>query len=257
MIVEIRKGWFWVSLLIFLSFLISSLSLKGWWGIERLRKDFLSFLLPVEGMISFPLRTVSNAAEFLRSHSTLVKENAELRRELSLVRHELSLLRREEGSKSVLRKGFIPCEVIFRFPDRWFSEIVVDKGKEAGIAVGMAVLGSRGLVGEVVEVSRKMARVRLITSGNSIIGALVKRSRSFGVLKGMGGAYCKLLYIPEEEDVTIGDLVITAGMGDTIPGGLRIGKVISVKKEGEFMEVYVKPLEDFSKLRNLWILKRR
>ncbi|MCD6364106.1 MAG: rod shape-determining protein MreC [Synergistetes bacterium] len=257
MIEEIRKGWLWVGLLIFLSFLISSLSLRGWWGIERLRRDFLSFLLPVEGVISFPLRTISGAIEFLRSHSALVEENAKLRKEVSILKHELSLLEKSGDGKRYLREGFIPCDVIFRFPDRWFSEIVVDKGKDAGVAVGMAVLGSKGLVGEVVEVSRKMARVRLITSGNSIIGALIKRSRSFGVLRGMGGAYCKLLYVPEEEDVGIGDLVITAGMGDTIPGGLHIGKVISVKREGEFMDVYVKPLEDFSKLRTLWVLKRR
>lgn len=217
----------------------------------------MSFAFPVEKVLSLPLVKGRELLYFLCSHVNLVRENANLRRELSLLRHELSILKSGFNGAPRLREGFIPCRIVYRFPDRWFSELVVDKGKDDGVGVGMAVLGERGLVGEVVEVSARISRVRLITSRNSIIGALLVRSRSFGVLRGTGGSYCELLYIPEEGDVSVNDDVVTAGMGERIPAGIAIGKVFYVKGRSGFVEIKVKPLEDFSKLRDLWILKGR
>ncbi len=253
----LKKGWFLVGFFIFLSLVLSSLSLKSWPGIELMRKGYASFIFPVEEVFSLPLRKLSDLISFFRLHRDLLRENADLRRELALLRHSLSMVRVNGFKEDSLKEGYIPCKVVYRFPDRWFSEVVINKGKDSGISVGMVVLGENGLVGEVVEVSSKMSRVRLITSRNSIIGALVSRSRSFGVLRGTGGAYCELLYIFEEGDVSIDDEVVAAGMGGNIPGGIRIGKVVYVKKRGEFVEVHVKPFEDLSKLDNLWVLKGR
>lgn len=253
----LKRSWFLMGVLLFFSLLLSSLSLRGWQGIDVARRNYISFVFPVEKALSFPLIKGRELFYFLRSHISLVKENAELKQELSLLKHELSLLKFSLGGEPFSREGFISCRIVYRFPDRWFSELVVNKGKNDGVEVGMAVLGEKGLVGEVVEVGAKISRVRLITSRNSIIGALVVSSRSFGVLRGTGSFYCELLYVPEERDVSVGDDVVTAGMGEKIPAGIAIGKVFKVSRKGDFMEVRVKPLEDFSKLRELWILKGR
>lgn len=254
---ELKRGWFLTGVFVFLSLVLSSLSIRGWSGIGLMRTSYIRVVFPVEQVFSFPLRKGSALVSFFRSHVDLIKENAQLKDELSLLRHKLYLLSVNGIKERTLREGFIPCNVVYRFPDRWFSEIVVDKGKDDGVSVGMAVLGANGLVGEVVEVSSRISRVKLITSRSSILGAMVLRSRSFGVLRGRGGVYCELLYIPEDEDVSLDDEVVTAGMGGGIPGGIRIGKIVHVSKKGEFMEVYVKPFEDLSKLGDLWILKGR
>lgn len=246
-----------MGVLLFFSLFLSSLSLRGWHGIDVIRRSYISLVFPIEKVLSFPLLKGREFFYFLRSHADLIRENTELKRELSLLRHKLSLLRTSLNGEPIIKEGFIPCRIVYRFPDRWFSELVVNKGKNDGVEVGMAVLGEKGLVGEVVEVGAKISRVRLITSRNSIVGALIVSSRSFGVLRGTGSFYCELLYIPEEKDVSPGDDVVTAGMGEKIPAGIAIGKVSYVKGKGDFMEIRVKPLEDFSKLGELWILKGR
>ncbi|KUK14684.1 MAG: rod shape-determining protein MreC [Synergistetes bacterium] len=252
---RVFKGWFLVGVLLFSSLFLASLSLRGWSGIDFLKNHYISLALPVEKVISFPLFKVRDFFSFLYFRADLLSENEELKREVALLRYQLSLLRSNLNGDISPREGFIPCKVVYRFPDRWFGEMVVDKGMEDGVAVGMAVLGERGLIGEVIEVGAKISRVKLITSYGSVVGALVVRSRSFGVLRGTGTPYCELLYIPEEGDVSTGDEIVTAGMGEKIPAGIPIGEVVNVSKRGDVLEIKVKPVEDFSKLRYVWILK--
>jgi rod shape-determining protein MreC len=57
-------------------------------------------------------------------------------------------------------------------------------------------------------------------------------------------------YIPQEEDVSIGDIVLTSGLGGLMPKGLVIGQVTEVQqKEYEtFQTATVRPAVDLTRL---------
>jgi len=253
---KVGRPWFLLGFLVFSSLLLASLSLRELPLIGLFKETYISLVFPLERVFSFPISKAKDIFLFFHSRVDLLSENEMLRKEVSLLRHQLSLAKSNLNGDIPPKEGFIPCRVVYRFPDRWFSEMVVDRGRDDGVTVGMAVLGEKGLVGEVVEVSAKISRVRLITSYDSVVGALVLRSRSFGVLRGTGNSYCELLYVTEEGDVSPGDEIVTAGMGEKIPPSISIGSVAYIKGKGDRLEVKVKPIEDFSKLRYVWILKK-
>jgi rod shape-determining protein MreC len=57
-------------------------------------------------------------------------------------------------------------------------------------------------------------------------------------------------YVPQEEDVATGDIVLTSGLGGLMPKGLVIGQVTEVQqREYEtFQTATVRPAVDFTRL---------
>ena len=112
----------------------------------------------------------------------------------------------------------------------------LNKGKNDGIDVGMAVMVSEGLVGSVCDVGVSWSRVRVLNEASSSAGAYVHRSGEVGVLCGdiafKDTGYCSLKYLSEDADVAEGDLIYTSGEGSVYPGGIYIGRVISVESDG-------------------------
>jgi rod shape-determining protein MreC len=112
------------------------------------------------------------------------------------------------------------------------------------------VVSTKGLVGRTVEVGRRSTKVLLITDPNSKVGVLIARNRHGGVLIGRPDARCRMIYISPDADVSIGDKVITAGLGGIFPKGMLVGEVVKIDKEPGRLYKYavVKPADDLSKL---------
>jgi rod shape-determining protein MreC len=55
-------------------------------------------------------------------------------------------------------------------PSNFAAIITIDKGRDSGVLVGMAVVGAGGMIGQVVESFHHSASVRLLTDGQSTIG---------------------------------------------------------------------------------------
>ena len=65
-------------------------------------------------------------------------------------------------------------------------EVEIDRGTDAGVDKGMPVVTGAGLVGRVVEASKRRATVLLITDLSSNIGVRLTASGDVGVAKGAG-----------------------------------------------------------------------
>ena len=148
------------------------------------------------------------------------------------------------------------AEVIGRDPTAWFKTIIIDKGAKDHVAVGMPVVVPEGIVGQVVDVSGHYAKVLLIVDQNSAVDALVQRTRARGLLKGEFADQCRLEYVLRKEDVRMGDVIVTSGLDDVFPKGLRIGEIkdISGAPTEMFYTITVAPFVDFEKLEDLLIL---
>ncbi len=149
----------------------------------------------------------------------------------------------------------LPAQVITEDATSWFRTVMIDKGSEAGIREGMPVVVAEGVAGRIIRTSPHQARVLLITDASSAIATLIQRNRSRGICRGSGTGLT-FEFALREEDIEIGDQVITSGNGGVFPKGLPIGAVVRVEREeyGMFQQVEVAPAVDFSRLEEVLIL---
>lgn len=140
----------------------------------------------------------------------------------------------------------------------WFRTLVIDSGSSSGLKVGMAVVAAEGVVGQVVKVAASTSRVLLLTDHASGIAATIQRSRARGVVKGKGEGLCSLEFTTREEDVKVGDLVVTSGIGGVFMKGLPIGEVTMVKRGqyGIFQTVTIRPSVNIAHLEEVLVVLR-
>lgn len=264
-IVRFRKIWLWIFLIGFVLYLLSSSAGKRatWNPAEQLVIEITS---PVQKLIHY---TVHATKEFWREYFYLVgvrHQNRELKKEiLALVsenRRYKEMLATHDRLKKLLqfketiRSPALASQVVGRDPTGWFKSIIIDKGKEDGIALDMPVVNASGVVGRVVAVSPHYAKALLIIDQNSSVDCLVQRSRDRGMLKGLSTEKCKMDYVVTSSDVMVGDVVVTSGLGGVFPKGLPLGSVTSVNEAaGElFKDIEIQPVVDFSKLEEVLVI---
>lgn len=150
---------------------------------------------------------------------------------------------------------FIAAEVVSRDPSAWFQTVIIDKGRGEGITKGLPVVVSKGIVGQITDVSAHRSKVLLVIDRNSAVDALVQRTRARGIIEGKSTRQCVLKYVLRKDDVKVGDVVISSGLDGVYPKGLQIGHVSSVVKRssGIFQEVMVTPTVDFEKLEEVLV----
>jgi rod shape-determining protein MreC len=129
--------------------------------------------------------------------------------------------------------------------------VLVDAGAEDGVARGMAAVNERGLIGRVIEVGRRSARVLLLTDFNSRIPVMVEPSRDQAILAGNNTRRPSLVFLPLNPRLAVGNRVVTSGRGGVLPPGLEIGTVTAIDPSG----VTVEPLVDFARLEYLRLLE--
>lgn len=135
-----------------------------------------------------------------------------------------------------------------------YETITVEKGNNYGIKKGDPVLNEFGLVGVVKKVNKKTSEVLLITSTKTDIS--IKVSNSFGFLSGYENNYLIGSQISNYDDINIGDLVYTSGLG-TLPKDLYVGKVKEINL-GDYnieQEIYIEMDNKIEDLKYLIILK--
>lgn len=152
----------------------------------------------------------------------------------------------------------VAAEVIGKDPSPWFKTIIIDKGRSEGVRKGLPVVVPTGICGQVVDTSWHYAKVLLITDQNSAVDAIIQRTRSRGIVTGHPGGQCQLKYALRKHDIKVGDAVVSSGLDNVFPKGLRLGEVSSVVKRssGIFQEVAVSPFVNFEELEEVLVVMR-
>jgi rod shape-determining protein MreC len=226
---------------------------------------------PLEAVLSQTLAGAGRFTETVQHAGALADENRQYREEVnrleaSLVRmRELELenrdLRQMLGLREVAPVGtLLSANVIARDPVVLLNSITIDRGSDDGVAVNQAVITHRGLVGRVVEVHPRAAKVLLVTDVNSAVSARVQNpdSRATGTARGIGDGRLLLQYVPRADKLRTGDIAITTGIGGVFPAGLVIGNVVQVRQRDVevFQEALVEPAVDVRNLERLYVLLR-
>jgi rod shape-determining protein MreC len=148
------------------------------------------------------------------------------------------------------RGGQVIARVISQGQSNYLSSLSIDLGTRHGIARGMPVVTEQGLVGRVDKVGPNSATVLLMIDPSSGVQALVKRSRAVGVVNGRAGGQPVMEYIPQDADISVGDEVITSGLGGTFPKNLTIGQIVEVNRHDYdmYQEAVIRPTVNFDRL---------
>jgi rod shape-determining protein MreC len=189
----------------------------------------------------------------------------QLERTAAQIRQENHRLRELLGFSQDLRYQHIPAQIIGRDPSNLFSAFVINKGRQAGVEVNMSVIafhnGVQGLAGRVVNSGAFESLVMPIYDVTCFISSRFVESRHEGIVEGQGVPGIPLLmrFIPRRArgDISIGDMVISSGMGGVFPAGLNIGRVVRINYQPNelSMEVELEPSIDFSRLEYVFVLK--
>jgi rod shape-determining protein MreC len=126
------------------------------------------------------------------------------------------------------------------------ESIQISIGSKDYIKIGQTVMGTNGLVGQVVEVSMYSSKVLLITDINSNVPAIITRTGKQVIIKGRSqDDFLEISFLNNDTDIRSGDLIVTSGQAERFIADLNIGRVIEIiKKEGErFATVIVEPSE--------------
>ena len=148
-------------------------------------------------------------------------------------------------------EGFPAGETVGGEPNPYLRYVTINVGAQQGAGVGMSVVsGGAGLVGRISEVGPRTAKVRLLTDTESAVAALLQTTRGTGLVIGEPDGSLQMRYIPQEEAVNVGDIVLTSGLGGLMPKGLVIGQVTEVQQKmyETFQTATVRPAVDFARL---------
>jgi len=192
------------------------------------------------------------------------QENQELRTQLVSAQSQIQQLSEQAGESSRLRamlefKNQLPfqtvaAEVIASSPGENSNAIFIGKGADAGLTSDLAVIIPEGVVGKTIAVFPRSSQVLLLTDPSSGVGVMLGRTRVQGVLKGGSQDFCLIGYIMNEEPVSSGEAVLTSGLDQIYPKGLRVGTVVRTSAGNIYKNVEVKPAADLSRLETVLVV---
>lgn len=133
--------------------------------------------------------------------------------------------------------------------------VYIDKGASDGITRDMAVITADGIVGKVSLVYPSEAQVLLINDQMSGVGVILNGARLQGWLGGTANGEVMLNAVMSDEQVPLGEKVMTSGGDRIFPKGLPVGTVAKVGKGRDlFLNITVKPAANLSKLEEVLVV---
>lgn len=183
------------------------------------------------------------AGKRAREIESLRNENQEINAKLTVfeeILRENEILKKQLDSRANGEKNrqYILADVINYSPNNFGQIFFINKGTNDGISKESAVVANNILVGKIIEVFPSISKVLLISDSNSAINSITQRTRVAGILKGNHGKEIFLEMIPQNENIEIGESIITAGLGQNFPKGILIGEVEEIIKND--IEVFKK-----------------
>lgn len=247
--------------LVLLAGLLAGILLRPTGYLKPAEDVAFTLFAPLQYSFHWVATQITHGVQTIRDLRALQSRVVELQRTVDRLMIENLRLHEAEIENAVLREQLqfkvanptyelLAAEVIGRDPSNLLHYVIIDRGTEDGLAVGMPVVVARGLVGSITTVYPHSARVMLLTDPASSVNALIQSSRAIGIVQGQGRGDLVLRYVEQSEPVQVGDIVLTSGLGGNFPKRLVIGQVREVKRSDVemFQEIVVQSAVDFDRL---------
>jgi rod shape-determining protein MreC len=137
--------------------------------------------------------------------------------------------------------------------------IVLHRGSVQGIVSNMAVVGTDGLIGTVISVSKNMSIVMSLLHRQSKVIAVLKKGSGLGEVSwdGKDPRYLLLSKIPTTIVAKKGDTVVSSPYSDKFPPGIPIGYVEKIDQDQETntYKLKIRTAVDFYAVQHAYIVK--
>ncbi len=230
------------------------------------------FFRPLRSAVTALVDSLESIYNYMYSYDEMEAENQELRnrvaqleeeyREYTQMSQEVDRLRELLGfSETREELKFTPVSVISWTASNFASSFTISRGSNAGIELYDAVVTSTGyLVGQVTGVTASSATVTTILDTTMSIGARVYESGGTGVAQGDFQLFLdsklKMSYLSEDDEIIIGDTVVTSGEGGLFPSDLVIGYVDSLVASSSGLDDYaiIRPAADINGVTDVYVV---
>jgi rod shape-determining protein MreC len=196
-------------------------------------------------------------------NNRLSYESARLRArnsELERTEAENRRLRRLLGMRDTIPDETVSAVVIGKDTTEYFrvAHLVVDTPNPR-VRVDMPVISLNGTVGTVERVAGEKVAVELAVDSGFGVDVIVERTGARGFVRGTGDRSRYLVrveYVQRTDEVEVGDLLVTSGVGCRFPKGVPVARVTKVEPRdfGIYQSVVAEPTVDFSRLEEVLII---
>lgn len=225
---------------------------------------------PIQTGITSATKQLSDFFAFFSDNKKLRQENEKMKQRITELEENLYDIQEKDLENQRLKEllGYkeekidnyqlLLAKIIGRSPNNWYTTITIDKGSNQGVKKDMPIVNHEGLVGRVINVTKNTAEVLLLLDSEGAVGGRVFENRvTPGVVTGTGKEdSLKMLHLPHDVPIEKGHTIVTSGLGEMYPPGIRIGTVTSVNLEpsGLIKTAIIKPAVDFSRLEEVFVI---
>jgi rod shape-determining protein MreC len=225
---------------------------------------------PLEYAAAAVARTVSDhvskyvyLVDVKQDNNRLAYENARLGarvRELEQAQTDNRRLRRLLGLRDTIPHEMVSALVVGKDTTEFFrvAHVTLDS-PHASIRPDMPVIALDGAVGTVQRVAGERVDVLLTIDSGFGVDVVVERTGARGFVRGEGDRSRYLVRVEwaeRRDEVDVGDVLVTSGVGCRFPKGIPVARVKAVEKKkfGVYQTLVAEPTVDFSRLQEVLII---
>ena len=270
----------------------TSLSSKHWLLIlSVICVTLMALSIFTDGKTKGPLRTVASCtvipmqkgintiglwmSDFTQNFETMQElraENQELQAQVDDLMIKNNLLQQEQHELKRLQELYaldqtyadykkVGARVTANDSGNWFSNFIIDKGADDGIAIDMNVMAGTGLVGIVTEVGPNWARVRSIIDDSSRVSSMILSTSDNCIVTGdltlMKDGKIRFEQLANNDTaIEVGEQVVTSHISSKFLQGILVGYVSEIQVDSNNLtrSGYITPAADFEHLREVLVI---
>jgi rod shape-determining protein MreC len=223
-------------------------------GHAVLQGFFSDIFSPVSSAARSVGAAISNAGEGIGAYFNAASKNRDMKRELEAARRDLikgktnalenRRLKRLAGLVERLPEGRITARLVSSTGTSSRRYAILAAGSRDGVLNGQPVRTSEGLVGRVVQVGERSARILLIIDGGNIVPVRRVPDGAPAMAYGLGDGRIDLRALAAGTNpFKVGDIFVTSGTGGIYQPGIPVAIGIKHNREGTI----ARPLADPSR----------
>ncbi len=249
--------------LVFISILVIILSNLDLRVIKYIKIGINELVYRSSFVVSIPENLAKNTFTEVSDYTTFFKDYKKTKDELNILKSKdisSEITQYENKELKELINDYISssdkilAKIIVDHDSPFLKSIIINKGSKDNIKIGTNVYDQSYLVGRVIEVNFKTARVLLLSDLNSNVPVTIAPQNVQAIITGRGDDFAEIKYIKQGLDNEFDEksIVYTSGTGAIFKSGIPIGKV-RIEESDKSKKFNVEFYSDFSQLKYVFV----
>lgn len=235
--------------------------------VDSLRSYATIVVDPLRNIVNMPYIVGNWIGESFSTRKQLFDENDSLKSENLLLRAQLQRLAALQSENRRLRKlmqssskvgeRLLIAELLQVNLEPFTRQVVINKGTTNDVYNGQPLLDADGVVGQITHASRSSSTALLITDPSHALPIQINRNGLRAVAIGSQVPnQLRLLHVPNNADIKIGDLLVTSGLGGRFPRGYPVARVTQLLTDPSepFADVIAEPSAKLQRSREVLLV---